>query len=110
MASRPPRKGQRLKNEQASRKRKWAESRLGPAKRQRGLQGAVPASGGSSSGSEDEDEAGSSLMLMYNSVRGYCSAINELWAHQTSRGLHTAPRPQRVALQALKTSIARGQH
>jgi hypothetical protein len=49
-------------------------------------------------------------MLMYNSVRGYCSAINELWAHQTSRGLHAAPRPQRVALQALKTSIARGQH
>jgi len=47
---------------------------------------------------------------MYNSVRGYCSAINELWAHQTSRGLHTAPRPQRVALTALKTSIIRGQH
>jgi len=42
----------------------------------------VPASGGSSSGgSEDEDEAGSSLILMYNSVRGYYSAINELWAH-----------------------------
>src|SRR5258708_20720464 len=76
VASRPPRKGQRLKNEQANRKRKGAESRPGPAKRQRGLQGAVPASGGSSSGSEDEDEPGSSLMLMYNSVRGYCSPIN----------------------------------
>jgi hypothetical protein len=47
---------------------------------------------------------------MYNTVRGYCSAINELWAHQTSMGLHSATRPQRVALTALKTSIARGQH
>jgi hypothetical protein len=37
VASRPPRKGQRLKNEQANRKRKRAESRLGLAKRQRGL-------------------------------------------------------------------------
>jgi hypothetical protein len=45
----------------------------------------MPASGGSSSGSEGEDEdgdeAGLSLILIYNSVRGYYSAINELWAH-----------------------------
>jgi hypothetical protein len=47
---------------------------------------------------------------MYNIVRGYCSAINELWAHQTSLSLHSAARPQRVALTALKTSITRGQH
>jgi hypothetical protein len=47
---------------------------------------------------------------MYNTVRSYCSAINELWAHQTSLGLHNAARPQRVAMTALKTSIARGQH
>jgi hypothetical protein len=105
VASRPPRKGQRLKNEQANRKRKKAESCLGlgpgPAKRQRGLQDAVPASRSGGTGSEDEDdddEAGLSLILIYNSVQGYCSAINELWAHQTSRGLYTAPRPQRVAL------------
>jgi hypothetical protein len=102
VASRPPHKGQRLKNKQANRKRKRAESRLGLAKCQRGLRGAAPASGSSSStstsDSKDEDEAGSSLMLMYNSVQGYCSAINELWAHQTSRELHIAPRPQRVAL------------
>lgn len=114
VASRPPRKGQRLKAEQASRKRKREQSCSRPAKCRRGVQGIVPASGtgsGSSSGDEDEDEeAASSLMLMYNTVRGYCSAINELWAHQTSRGLHTAPRPQRVALTALKMSIARGQH
>jgi hypothetical protein len=58
----------------------------------------------------DDDEACSDLMLMYNTVRGYCSAINELWAYQTSLGLHSAERPQRVALKALQTSIARGQH
>ena len=59
---------------------------------------------------EDEDEDCSDLVLMYNSVRGYCSAINELWAHQTSLGLHTACRPQQVARTALKTSIVRGQY
>jgi hypothetical protein len=34
VASCPPRKGQRLKNKQANRKRKRAELRPGPAKRQ----------------------------------------------------------------------------
>jgi hypothetical protein len=93
VASRPPRKGQRLKNKQANRKRKKAESCLGLGP------GPASRSGGTSSEDEDDDdEAGSSLMLIYNSVRGYCSAINKLWAHQTSRGLYTAPRPQRVAL------------
>jgi hypothetical protein len=58
----------------------------------------------------DDDEACSNLVLMYNTVRGYYSAINELWAHQTSLGLYLVARPQRVALTALKTSIARGQH
>ena len=47
---------------------------------------------------------------MYNTVRGYCSAINELWVYQTSLGLHLIDRPQRVALTVLKISIARGQY
>jgi len=42
--------------------------------------------------------------------RIYVSAINELWAHNTSRGLHAAPRPYRVALKALTTSIIRVRH
>ena len=68
-----------------------------------------------SDSNEDEDEAEddedcSDLVLMYNTVRGYVSAINELWAHQVSMGLHSADRPQKVALTALKTSIARGEH
>jgi hypothetical protein len=92
---------------------------LGPrlAKRQQGAFGPRPEGGESSAEDEDgdkdkdeDDEPASDLLLMYNSVQGYCSAINELWAHQTSRGLHAAPRPQRVALTALKTSIAQGQH
>lgn len=57
-----------------------------------------------------DDESCSDLVLMYNTVRGYCSAVNELWAHQTSMGLHSADRPQRVALTALKTAIVRGEH
>ena len=58
----------------------------------------------------DDDDECSELVLMYNTVRGYVSAVNELWAHQTSQGLHNAPQPQRVAIKALKTSIARGEH
>ena len=58
----------------------------------------------------EDDKSCSDLVLMYNTVRGYCSAVNELWAHQTSMGLHSADRPQRVALTALKTSIVQGEH
>ena len=111
VASRAPRKGRRLNAErerQRQRKRK-AESPLPPLlppKQRRGHIGAIPVL----LEEGDDDESCSDLVLMYNTVRGYCSAINELWAHQTSLGLHTADRPQRVALTALKTSIARGQH
>ena len=58
----------------------------------------------------DDDDAQSELVLMYNSVRGYVSAINELWKHQTSLKLHSAPQPHNVAIKALETSIARGEH
>jgi hypothetical protein len=47
---------------------------------------------------------------MYNSVRGYVSAIMELWKHQVSAKLHSSPSPHNIAVKALKTSIARGQH
>jgi Centromere DNA-binding protein complex CBF3 subunit, domain 2 len=99
VASRPPRKGRRLK---AERKRK-SKSEHATRKKRKGESGAILEEG-------DDDEACSELVLMYNTVRGYCSAINELWAHQTSQGYHSAERPQRVAMKALKTSIARSQH
>ena len=76
VASCAPRKGRRL-NAERERKRK-AESLLRPLrppKRQKGQAGALPIPEG------DDDEACSDLVLIYNIVRGYCSAINELWAH-----------------------------
>jgi len=105
VASRAPRKGRRL-NAERERKRK-AKSPLPSLlllKRRRGHASTIPIVEG------EDDESCSDLVLMYNTVRGYCSAINELWAHQTSLGLYSADRPQRVALTALKTSIVRGQH
>ena len=103
VAGRPPRKGLRLK---AERKRK-AEEALQPSLLSIGRKAEplpLPLVEG------EDDDTCSSLVLMYNTVRGYCSDINELWSHQTSLGLHSAARPQQVALKALKTSIARGQH
>ncbi|KAH9205792.1 hypothetical protein DL95DRAFT_245681, partial [Leptodontidium sp. 2 PMI_412] len=82
VASRAPRKGQRLKAEQAKRKRERERERerLGPgpgsrpAKRRRGA--LSPRLEGSASSTEDDegvedDEPASDLLLLYNSVRGY---------------------------------------
>src|SRR3954464_9167691 len=84
VASRAPRRGRRLDAER-QRKRK-AESPLQPSrppKQRRGHADAIPILE-----EGDDDESCSDLVLMYNTVRGYCSAVNELWAHQTSLGLH----------------------
>jgi hypothetical protein len=91
VASCAPRKGQRLKAEQARRKRKGPESGpesgLGPAKRQRQALGTRLRGSRRSIENNDDDEDDdnnnndkptSDLLLIYNSVRGYCSAINEL--------------------------------
>jgi hypothetical protein len=59
---------------------------------------------------EPEPEPESELQLMYNSVRGYVSAIMELWTHQVSAKLHSLLSPHNVAVKALQTSIVRGQH
>ena len=112
VASRPPRKGARVN---AEKKRKAA------AKLANGGKKRVKKSTAQGIRMEEEyddthifddgdDDDCSELLLMYNSVRSYVSAVNELWAHQTSKGLHNAPQPQRVAIKALKTSIVRGQH
>ena len=47
---------------------------------------------------------------MYNSVRGYVSAIHELWSHQTSQGLYQDLEPHWAAIKALKPSLVRGKH
>ena len=58
----------------------------------------------------DDDALQSELVLMYNTVHGYVSTINELWAHQVSHGKHNASKPENVAIKALKTTIVHGQH
>src|SRR5438045_6543403 len=99
VVNRAPQVGKRLKEEKKRRmvkRRKLDEpSAAGPQE--------LPLEG-------EDDELQSDLVLMYNSMRSYVSAIMELWAHQTSRKLHNAPAPHRVALKALETSIARGEH
>jgi hypothetical protein len=115
VASRPPRRGARLEAEKQRKRQASSAQKSKSSKRRKGptdnlpTDGMTAADGVIDDGNED-DESCSDLVLMYNTVRGYCSAINELWAHQVSRGLHSASRPQRVAMTALKTSIARGQH
>ena len=49
----------------------------------------------------------SQLKLQYNSVRGYISAIQRLYEEQKTRGQNPAPRPQGIALKALKGNILR---
>jgi hypothetical protein len=73
---------------------------------------AEEAEGGGTLGAPNsrDNEPESELQLMYNSVRGYVSAIMELWTHQVSAKLHSSPSLYNVAVKALKTSIVRGQH
>lgn len=57
---------------------------------------------------EDDAEpllARPALQLAYNSVRLYISAIQRLYEEQKSRNINPAPRPQGIALKALKKSI-----
>jgi len=106
VAARPPQKRARLVEE---RKRRLVAKGRAP-KHKKGTGGEVIEARSSLIFEGDDDGECSELVLMYNTVRGYVSAVNELWAHQTSRGLHNAPQPQRVAMKALKTSIVRGEH
>lgn len=111
VVSRAPRSGQRLI---AARKRKAAGADDAPRKRRHQLdkkdkedeeeEGGLEDAAGrqllteqaAADGESEDDDAG--IVLMYNTVRGYISAINELWAHQVAQKLHNAPRPQNVAI------------
>ena len=58
----------------------------------------------------DSDSEGfvfSQLKFQYNSVRSYISAIQRLYEEQKTRGQNPAPRPQGIALKALKGNILR---
>jgi hypothetical protein len=61
---------------------------------------------------EDQDPAADEallgeedLQLQYNTIRGYISAIQRLYEEQKSRNMNPAPRPQGIALKALKKGI-----
>jgi hypothetical protein len=101
VASRAPRTGARLVEE---RKRK-AVAPGRPTKRRKGASGLAAAAESYLIEEGEDNKEQSDLVFMYNMVRGYMSAIKELWAHQTSCGLHNAPQPKRVVLKALETSI-----
>ena len=45
------------------------------------------------------------LQFAYNSMRLYITAIQRLYEEQKSRNVNPAPRPQGIALKALKRSI-----
>ena len=78
--SRPPRKGARLIDE---RKRKATAQGLSikpPAKRRKGAGGGAASERHLIVEGEDDDEQ-SDLVLMYNTVRGYVSAVKELWSY-----------------------------
>lgn len=113
VAERLPRKGRRLAAEKKRKLQETEEANKG--KRRRAGAGAGATAEGEVVEELDTPDGGdeepkSELLLMYNSVRGYVSAIMELWNHQVSQKLHSSPSPHNVAVKALKTSIARGQH
>jgi hypothetical protein len=57
---------------------------------------------------DDGDEDSSELVLQYNTVRAYISAINELWEHQAAQKLYCAPRPYRVAIKVNSPPLSTG--
>ena len=59
------------------------------------------------SNSEDDELSEDKLQLQYNTVRGYVSAIQKLYDEQKTLGINPVPRPQGIALKALKQSILR---
>ena len=78
VASRAPKRGRRLNTKRQQRKRK-AESPLPSLllpKQRQGHIGAIATAIPILKG--DDDESCSDLVLLYNTVRGYCSAINKL--------------------------------
>jgi hypothetical protein len=115
VAERAPRQGSRLAAERKRRLENEPDGSKRQGKRRRGQEAGTVAEEAQAQGApgapdSGDDEPGSELQLMYNSVRGYVSAIMELWTHQVSAKLHSSPSPHNVAVKALKTSIVRGQH
>jgi hypothetical protein len=114
VAERALRKGSRLAAERKRRLESEAEGSKRQGKRRRQEAGTIAeeaqAQGALGASDGGDDEPGSKLQLMYNLVRGYVSAIIELWTHQVSAKLHSSLSLHNVAVKALKTLIVQGQH
>ncbi|KAN0085075.1 hypothetical protein V8E54_001542 [Elaphomyces granulatus] len=125
VAERAPRKGSRLAAEKKREakegakgsKRNKNKNKKGGPRDEAGMMAEAEASGGHGEVEEaaadtdsSEEEPGSELRLMYNSVRSYVSTIMELWKHQVAKKLHSSPPPHNVAVKALETLVARGEH
>ena len=125
VAERAPRKGSRLAAEKKRKakegakgsKRNKNKNKKGGPRDEAGMMADAETSGlageveeAAADTDSGEEEPGSELRLMYNSVRSYVSAIMELWKHQVANKLHSSPPPHNVAVKALETSVARGEH
>ena len=58
----------------------------------------------------DEDEDQDPQTLKYNSIRGYKTALIDLWSYQVSRGQHSRPHPNGNALRSIMKDSSRNQH
>ena len=125
VVNRPPKTGQRLKLEK---KRKAAAKQTGKSKEKQAVvecavepplnpaladPTAVPGARGEAAieekvKEEEEEEEQSTLLLYYNTVRTYVSAVNELWDYQHARNLVTGGRPKGVAIKAMERALIRG--
>jgi hypothetical protein len=116
VAERAPHKGKRVAAEKKRKLEKEAEAEDSKKRKRRRRQEAgtmaeaedVLGEPEAPNGGDEEPKPGS--LLMYNLVCSYVLAIMELWSHQVSEKLHSTLSPHNVAVKALKTSIARGQH
>lgn len=111
--ARAPKKGKRLL--QANKRKAGAEEVTSASKRMKKSSGASLQQSGQPDHEGvilegEDDDTQPQIVLLYNSIRGYVSAIHDLWAHQVNMGLHNAPEPHRVAIKALETSVVRREH
>ena len=109
VAERAPRKGNRLAAEKKRKAKEGAKgskrnknknkNKKGRPRDEAGMMAEAEASGAQGLAGEveevaadtdsGEEEPGSELRLMYNSVRSYVSAIMGLWKHQVAKKLHS---------------------
>jgi hypothetical protein len=89
VAERAPRKGRRVAAEKKRKLKKEAEAEDSEKKRRRrqgaGIMAEAEEALGKPEAPDSREEPTPELLLMYNSVRGYVSAIMELWSHRSLR-------------------------